>query len=297
MSSILALMNNPAPDDSSNFPKLFKQTAIELLATTIFIYFGTLSAVSTGTKLGGGSGSGEDVARIFPIAFSFGIMIMCLAYSIGHITGGHMNPGVSLMMFLQRQISLTKMMCYWVAQLVGAMLGSCLVWASVRSLAGADKGENGTYRDPPFMLGSTTLDGTLSPGNGFLLELFGSFFFYFVISQTAIDRGDGGIAKSSIPAIPIGFSLIVVHICLIPFTGCGVNPARTFGPAIVTCMSKDGNCEGAIGSWWWIYYIGPFVAAFLVAEAEALISWDVEEKKDYNEANQGDVEEEGGEEK
>jgi glycerol uptake facilitator-like aquaporin len=108
----------------------------------------------------------------------------------------------------------------------------------------------------------------------------GSFFFYFVVSQTALDK-NGTLAKTSFPAIPIGFSLVVVNICLIPFTGCGVNPARTFGPAMVTCMSPDGNCEGAVGDWWWIYFVGPFVAAFLVAEITALINWDVEDEKKY----------------
>jgi aquaporin Z len=287
MSSIIALINNPAPDDSSNKKQLIKHSLIEFCATTVFIYFGTLSAISTGTKLGGGTGEGADVARVFPIAFSFGITIMCLVYSIGHITGGHMNPGVSFLMFLQLQISLTKMLAYWVAQLVGALVASSLVWASVTSLSTAEKGEDGTYNNPPFQLGSTSLDSKLTPGNGFLLELMGSFFFYFVISQTALDQN--GIAKTSFPAIPIGFSLVVVHICLIPFTGCGVNPARVFGPAMITCMSEEGDCIGVVGDWWWIYYIGPFLAAFLVAEITALIHWDVDDGK-YDAAKQADGE-------
>ncbi len=286
MSSILALINNPVPDDVSNKKKLIKHALIEFVATTVFVYFGTLSAVSTGTKLGGGSGEGADVARIFPIAFSFGISIMCLAYSMGHITGGHMNPGVSFLMFLQRQISLPKMIAYWLAQLSGAMVASSLVWASITSLSNADKGDDGTYNNPPFQLGATTLDTKISPGNGFLLELMGSFFFYFVISQTALDSN--GIGDTNLPAIPIGFSLVVVHICLIPFTGCGVNPARTFGPAVVTCMSPDGDCDAVVGEWWWIYYIGPFCAAFLVAELTALINWDVDDEK-YDKAKQVDA--------
>ena len=103
------------------------------------------------------------------------------------------------------------------------------------------------------------------------------------LTVTALDKN--GIAKTNFPAIPIGFSLVVVHICLIPFTGCGVNPARTFGPAVVTCMSAEGDCEAAIGDWWWIYYVGPFLAAFLVAEITALINWDVEGIK-YDNASQ-----------
>jgi hypothetical protein len=131
------------------------------------------------------------------------------------------------------------------------------------------------YPNLPFLLGSTTLDAKLSVRNGFLLELMGSFFFYFVISQTALD--ERGIAKSRFPAIPIGFSLVVVHICLIPFTGCGVNPARTFGPAVMTCMvANEDECKAAIGDFWWIYFVGPFLAAVMVVEVSSLMHWDVE---------------------
>lgn len=279
MSTILALIRSPAPNDTSNHKRLLKQSLIEFCATTIFVYFGTLSAVSTGTKLGGGSGNGDDVARIFPIAFSFGITIMALAYAIGHITGGHMNPGVSLLMFFERQMSFTKMICYWSAQFLGAILASFLVWGSVSGLTGEDGIESA-----PFLLGSTTLDGKITMGNGFLLELMGSFFFYFVISKTALDKK--GIADTGLPAIPIGFALVVVHICLIPFTGCGVNPARTFGPAVVVCISGNGECSQAIGEWWWIYYAGPFVAAFLVAELTNILNWDVDEDDKYDVAKQ-----------
>jgi len=96
------------------------------------------------------------------------------------------------------------------------------------------------------------------------MELMGSIFFYFVIAQTALD--ERGIAGSFFPPLAIGLSLIVVHLALIPFTGCGVNPARTFGPSMVICMSTSGNCSEVVSSSYWIYWIGPFVAASIVAE-------------------------------
>lgn len=179
------------------------------------MYLGTLSAVSTGGKLVS-SGDKEDVARVFPIAFTFGVTIMCLAYAIGHLTGGHMNPGVSLLMVFERQISGKKMICYWVAQLVGALIGASLTWGCSSGLAGSDKypDEGIEFSRPPFLLGSTTLNPAITTGNGFLLELMGSFVFYFIISQTALDKR--GVAETAFPPIPIGFSLVVVHICLIP---------------------------------------------------------------------------------
>jgi aquaporin Z len=161
-----------------------------------------------------------DVGRLLPIAFGFGVSIMFLAFSIGHLTGGHMNPAVSLMMVFKRQMSWTKMACYWLAQFVGALLGASLVWGGTSGVQNQSRlfGAIEIGR-PPLGLGATTLDPAISVGNGFLLEFMGSFVFYFVIAQTALDTR--GIAKSMFPAIPIGFSLIVVHLCLIPFTGCG----------------------------------------------------------------------------
>lgn len=230
--------------------------------------------MSTAEKLTG-QGVSEDVGRILPIAICFGVSILlAMAYSIGHITGGHMNPGVSLLMFFRGQLSLTKMMCYWFAQLVGAMLASALVWGSVSGMEGIVKAGGNPVLRTPFYLGSTTLNEDVSTGNGFLLEFMGSFIFYFVIAQTALDKR--GVAKTSFPAIPIGLILVVVHVCLIPFTGCGVNPARTFGPAMVTCMGMGSeHCSNVVGSWWWIYWVGPFAAAFCVAEVTHLMDMDV----------------------
>ena len=275
----------------------------------------------------------EDVARILPIALSFGVSITVLAFSVGHISGkfvlalqmatkrfietirdtctlilkkiatfntpvqsfhmfiiyigGHMNPAVSFLMFCRRQISAPKMLCYWSAQFVGAMLGASLVWGCVSGLYGEEK-PGGTFERTPFQLGSTTLDSSLDTHNGFLLEFLGSFFFFFVIAQCALDKR--GIGESYFPALPIGFSLVVVHVCLIPFTGCGVNPARTFGPSVVVCLA-GGDCEDVMmGEWYWIYYVGPLLAALAVSEMTLLMEMDCgEEAEEKNEEYETDV--------
>lgn len=217
MATLLKLFKNPAPDDFGNKKRIVRDTVTELMMTAVFVNFGTLSAVSTGTKLGVGP-EAEDVARILPIAFCFGTSIMALAYSFGHLTGGHMNPGVSLLMFFRREISFLKMLCYWLAQFLGALIGASLTWGCSSGLSGTHKsiGDvefDATYNRPPFRLGSTVLSDDITTGNGFLLEFIGSFFFYVVIAQTALDKR--GIAQSFFPAFPIGFILIVVHVCLI----------------------------------------------------------------------------------
>lgn len=271
MSSIFNILTKPAPDESMT--KILRDSVVEWIATTLFVFSGTLSAVSTSFTISQSEGIDHkpDVAQILPIAVVFGISILALAHSIGHLSGGHMNPGVTLLMYLKRQVSLTKLICYWVSQFVGAVLGASLMWGCT-----SDIHENDEIDRPPFLLGSTTLSPDLSHFNGFLIEFMGSVFFYFVIAQTALDKR--GIATTAFPALPIGLVLIVVHILLIPFTGCGVNPARTFGPSMVVCMasSADDNCSGAVGDWYWIYFIGPFCASFVVAEITNLLELTVD---------------------
>ena len=174
---------------------------------------GTLSASSV-SRVVWSQGAKFDVSIVLPIAMVFGISIMVLAFAIGHITGGHMNPGVSLTMFFRRQMSGVKMICYWIAQFIGGILGASLTWGCISGLQDEPVEQGATeIATPPFNLGSTVLFSGITAGNGFLLEFMGSFFFYFIIAQTALDKR--GVAGSKFPAIPIGFSLIVVHICLI----------------------------------------------------------------------------------
>jgi aquaporin Z len=186
-------------------------TFLMLFVLTMPFPSGTLSASST-QRVMITDGNKTDVAVVLPIAMVFGVSIMVLAYSIGHMTGGHMNPGVSCLMFFRRQMSFIKMISYWIAQFVGGILGASITWGCISGLQG-DAMLDSVYPKPPFNLGSTTLFDGITTGNGFLLEFMGSFFFYFVIAQTALDKR--GIGSSMFPAIPIGFSLVVVHILLI----------------------------------------------------------------------------------
>jgi MIP family channel proteins len=217
-----------------------------------------------------------------PIAYGFGISIMFMVHSIGHLTGGHMNPAVSLMMVFKRKMSWTKMAHYWIAQFTGALMAASIVWGCVSGYGSANL-ENSDYDErPPLNLGATTLDPNLTTANGFLCEFMGSLVFYFVICQTALDKR--GIAESMFPAIPIGFSLVVVHVCLVPFTGCGVNPARTFGPSMVTCIA--GECDQVVQSSYWIYWIGPFAASLVAAELSEWIAIEITDNDGITEEKQ-----------
>jgi glycerol uptake facilitator-like aquaporin len=108
------------------------------------------------------------------------------------------------MLYFRRELSGIKMVCYWVAEFLGAITASAIVWGCTSGLPGAED----TVNRPPFNLGATTLNPDLSSGNGFFLEFMGSFMFYFVIAQTALDKR--GVANTPFPAIPIGLVLVVM---------------------------------------------------------------------------------------
>ena len=108
------------------------------------------------------------------------------------------------------------------------------------------------FTAPPYMLGSNFVAPGVPLGSAFLLEFMGTFLLVWTVLNTAVSKVS--IAANLAP-MAIGFSVFLAHIVLIPFTGCGINPARSFGPHVVVLMA--GETVGTAG--WWIYYTAPFV--------------------------------------
>eukprot|EP00980_Cylindrotheca_fusiformis_P020959 scaffold7970_cov118-Cylindrotheca_fusiformis.AAC.15 len=162
---------------------LLKACLAEFVAMTLFVWCGTGSALATNSW--GSVTSGGD---LLTIATAFGFTISLLAFSIGHISGGHINPAVSFGMLLLRIIDFTTFAAYCVAQFSGAILGSLLVWGSVSSLtADCDSYDDpmsipvcastavkadGSY-GPPFGLGVNSLSPRNKEANAFLIETIG----------------------------------------------------------------------------------------------------------------------------
>ena len=214
-----------------------------------------------------------NVARVLPIATTFGLSITVLAFNTAAISGGHINPAVTFALMLQRKVSPLRMVLYWIAQALGATLGSALLWAAISGSsynpAPGDVVNITGFRQgvdilpwvgrPPFGLGANQLNPVLSTSNGLLLEVMGTSFLVGTVLSTAVDgRGMGAIG--SLAPLPIGMSVWIAHLVLIPWTGCGINPARTFGPAIVNSLAGydtwgDANLV--------IYFLGPMLGATL----------------------------------
>lgn len=206
----------------------FKKALAELIGTFILVFIGTGSAVLAGDKIGN-----------LGIGFAFGLTIVAAAYSIGTVSGAHLNPAVSLAMFVNKRLSALTLVWYVVAQVVGAFIA-----ASALKMIASEKGVSG--------LGANALNG-ISVGTGFLVELVLTFIFVLVIvTVTSETKGNAKLA-----GLVIGLTLTMLHMIGIPLTGLSVNPARSLAPAIFT--------GGVALNQLWIFILAPLVGGILAA--------------------------------
>jgi len=220
--------------------QLARAAFAEFVATALFVWIGC------------GSAYGAD-AGLLSIATAFGFAISVLAYSIGHISGGHINPAVSFALFLLGEVDMQTMFVYIIAQMGGAVLGAFLLWGC---FAGYRIGP------PVYGVNSLTEGGSevygITQASGFLIEVMGTYLLVFTVCMTAVHKKSGA---GNVAPIAIGWSVMMAHIVMIPITGCGINPARSFGPVFVNSVAGFNTwSEGC-----WIFYTAPFVGAGLAA--------------------------------
>lgn len=199
----------------------------ELVGMTLFIFLSITAAIGNNTL--------DEVKT----SLAFGLAIATLAQSLGHISGAHLNPAVTLGMLASCQISVLRAVMYIVAQMLGATVASGIIYG-VRP-------ENNTK------LGLNGLDG-VSASQGIGIELLATFQLVLCVIATTDKRRQD--VTGSAP-LAIGLSVALGHLTAISFTGCGINPARSFGPAAVL-----GDFTNH-----WVYWVGPMcggVAAALV---------------------------------
>lgn len=254
------------PDDTRNGKELCSALFAEFFATMMYVYMGCVSVIASGETAayspGGvgtdGSHNTTNVARIMPIAMAFGMSAMVLVFSVGGISGGHINPAISVFLCLIRQMSPLRSVLYVATQVLGSLLGAALVLGSTSGLAFSREDVDRS----PYDLGVNTLNPELTAGNGFLLECMGALMLIFVFFSTTVRSGGPADGQPNLAPLCIGFTVFVAHLTLVPLTGCGINPARTIGPALV--VSFSGSSSG-----WeknsWIYYIAPLVASAISA--------------------------------
>ncbi len=212
-----------------------KTLIAELIGTFALVLFGCGSAVLAGGEVGQ-----------LGIAFAFGLAIVAMAYGIGPISGCHVNPAVSFGAFVAGRMSAGTMIQYWIAQFIGAVLGAGVLYliASGKadySLAANGLGQNGYEAGSP---GGYTLMA------GLVFEIVATFLFLVVILGSTQKSAPGMVA-----GLAIGLTLAVIHIVGIQVTGVSVNPARSFGPAIIV--------GGTAISQLWLFIVAPLIGAAL----------------------------------
>lgn len=215
----------------------FKKYAAEFVGTCVLVTMGCGTAAALGCD-----GASVDAAYVLT-ALAFGLSIVAMAYSIGNVSGCHVNPAVSLGMLLSGRMSGRDFGGYLVAQFLGGVLGAALV--------GAFMGWNGKFGANGLYNGDAALS--------LLVETILTFVFVMAVLG-ATDKAE----NASVAGLAIGLSLTLVHILGIHFTGTSVNPARSLGPALFT--------GGAALSSVWVFFVGPLAGGALAAGAYRLVA-------------------------
>ena len=219
-----------------------KKYLAEFIGTMTLVVLGCGTAMLVGCDAANGSG-------YLLTALAFGLTIVAMAYSIGNISGCHINPAVSLGVLISGGMEVKEFVAYIISQCLGALAGSGLLALIFKA---------GGVTDKTGGFGSNGLGGVNgSACAGLLVEIVLTFIFVIAILGVTSKKADHG----SFAGIVIGLTLVVVHILGIGLTGTSVNPARSLGPAIVAAI--DGNTD-AIASVW-VFIVGPMAGSVLAA--------------------------------
>ncbi len=219
-----------------------KKYLAECIGTATLVILGCGTAMLVGCDAVNGGG-------YILTALAFGLTIVAMAYSIGNISGCHINPAVSLGVLLSGGMSAGEFIGYVISQCVGALAGSGIL-ALIFKL--------GNVTDMTGGFGSNGLGGV--GGNaiaGLVVEIVLTFIFVIAILGVTSKKANHG----SFGGLVIGLTLVVVHILGIGLTGTSVNPARSFGPAVVALLNGNSEPLAAL----WVFIVGPLVGAALAA--------------------------------
>ena len=214
----------------------------EFIGTCVLVTLGCGTAMLVGCDAEYGGG-------YILTALAFGLVIVGMAYCVGNISGCHINPAVSLGVLLSGGMSATEFCGYVVSQCLGALAGSGIL-AAIFNL--------GDVEDMTGGFGSNGLAGVNgSAAAGLLVEIVLTFVFVLTILGVTSKKAGHG----SFGGLVIGLTLTLVHILGIGLTGTSVNPARSFGPAVVAAISGNSQPLAQL----WVFIVGPFVGAAVAA--------------------------------
>lgn len=214
-----------------------KKYLSEMVGTMVLVLMGCGAAVSLGCD-------NAEAATVVGTAMAFGLAVVAMAYAIGGISGCHINPAITLGVWLSGRMSSKDAVMYMVFQVIGGVLGAAILYLLTSNAGLIGTGANDLQ----------TLDGeTVSAVGGLIAEIvFTCVFVLVVLGATDSKKGAGNFA-----GLAIGLSLVLVHLACIRYTGTSVNPARSIGPALFHGGTALSNL--------WIFIVGPFVGGALAA--------------------------------
>jgi aquaporin Z len=219
--------------------ELIRKIVAEFMGTAILVFFAVGSAVFGIDKVG-------DVG----VAFAFGFVLLALAYAIGPVSGCHVNPAVTLGVLMRRGLPLREAIAYWIAQLLGGILGGALLKLMTSKF--------GKVTDQTGALGTNDWGKTITGGGAFLLEVILTFLLVFVVLLVT-----GRAAAPGFAGLAIGLVLTVIHLVGIPLDGTSVNPARSLGPAIFAGSHAMSHV--------WLFIVAPLIGGALAALVAPLL--------------------------
>ncbi len=225
-----------------------KKYLAEMVGTMVLVLMGCGVAVSLGCDPVG------NIPAVVGTALAFGLAVVAMAYTIGGISGCHINPAITLGVFLSGRMNGKDAAMYIVFQCIGAFIGSALLYLLTTNAGLSGTGANDLQVDV------TTLGGLLAE------IIFTCVFVLVVLGATAKTNG----ATNNFAGLAIGLALVLVHLVCIRYTGTSVNPARSLAPAVFQGGTALANL--------WIFIVGPFIGAICAACIWKIVDCDCEKK-------------------
>ena len=230
--------------------RLHNKLLAELFGTFWLVLGGCGSALLAATFM---NDIGINIGLV-GVSFAFGLTVMTMAYAVGHVSGGHFNPAVSLGLAFGGRFSWAELVPYWIAQVIGAVAAAVLLSIMVQG----NGSEIGTLASNGF--------GDASPGGYtmiavIIMEVVMTAAFLFIIMGATDGRAPAGFAP-----IAIGLGLTLIHLISIPVSNTSVNPARSTGPALVSMIFGGEGGDVAVNQLW-VFWAAPMVGAVIGALA------------------------------
>jgi len=219
-----------------------QKSLAEFIGTFALVFFGCGAAVI------GGMGTGATAIDLLGISAAFGLAIVAMAYGIGPISGCHVNPAVSFGVFVAGRMTVAEMISYWIAQVLGAVVGALVLYII---MSGKAQGWTGSLGQNGWGAGYLGEYGMFS---ALVFEIVGTFLFLVAI----LGSTHGGLSENlrGFAGVAIGLTLVAIHLVGINVTGTSVNPARSIGPALVGI----GSNPHAVAQLW-LFIVAPLIGA------------------------------------